>query len=135
LIQIKTFCFRSDHKRTKSKHFGFVPIISFDIETFVRSFRYRWYYTNGSALDSRIAIIRPSSPEVHLEIRAESHRCLLWKIKGCVVTGGDILWGGGEEGRGRQIHITYVNLKTKTHIGESIRLPCVTLLFKVFGFK
>ncbi len=40
--QIKMFCFRSDSKRTKSKCFAFVPLISFDIETFVLSFRYRW---------------------------------------------------------------------------------------------
>jgi hypothetical protein len=40
LEQIKTFCFRSDIKWTKSKRFGFVPIISFDIETFVLLFRY-----------------------------------------------------------------------------------------------
>ncbi len=39
--QIKMFCFRSDSKLTKSKRFAFVPIISFDIETFVLSFRYR----------------------------------------------------------------------------------------------
>ncbi len=31
--QIETFCFRSDNMRTKLKRFGFVPIISFDIET------------------------------------------------------------------------------------------------------
>ena len=37
--QIETFCFCSDNKRTKSKRFGFVPIISFDIETFLLSFR------------------------------------------------------------------------------------------------
>jgi hypothetical protein len=39
LEQIETFCFCSDNKRTKSKCFGFVPIISFDIEMFVHSFR------------------------------------------------------------------------------------------------
>jgi hypothetical protein len=37
--QIKTFWFCSDNKRTKSKRFGFVPIISSDIVTFVLSFR------------------------------------------------------------------------------------------------
>ncbi len=42
--QIKMFCFCSDSKRTKSKYFAFVPIISFDIETFVLAFRYRWHY-------------------------------------------------------------------------------------------
>ncbi len=41
LEQIKTFRFRSDNKPTKLKRFGFVPIISFDIETFVLSFLYR----------------------------------------------------------------------------------------------
>jgi hypothetical protein len=41
LYQIKNFCFRSDTKQTKSKGFAFVPIMSFDIETFVFSFRYR----------------------------------------------------------------------------------------------
>ncbi len=44
LEQTKTFRFCSDYKRTKSKPFGFVPIISFDIETFVLSFLYRWHY-------------------------------------------------------------------------------------------
>jgi hypothetical protein len=39
MYQIKMFCFRSDSTQTKSKRF--VPIISFDIETFVLSFRYR----------------------------------------------------------------------------------------------
>jgi len=38
--QTKTFCFRSDLKRTKSKRFGFVPIISFDIETKRLCFRF-----------------------------------------------------------------------------------------------
>ncbi len=38
------FCFRSDNKGTKSKRFAFVPIIRFDIGTFVLSFRYRWHY-------------------------------------------------------------------------------------------
>ncbi len=38
------FCFRSDSKRTKPKRFAFVPIISFDIGTFVLSFWYRWHY-------------------------------------------------------------------------------------------
>ena len=42
--QTKTFCFRSDLKRTKSKRFAFVPIISFDIGAFLLSFRYRWHY-------------------------------------------------------------------------------------------
>ncbi len=37
--QIERFCFCSDNKRTKSKRFGFVPIISFDIVTFVLSFQ------------------------------------------------------------------------------------------------
>jgi hypothetical protein len=41
MYQIKMFCFRSDIKQTKSIRFAFVPIISFDIETFVLSFRYR----------------------------------------------------------------------------------------------
>jgi hypothetical protein len=41
MYQIKMFCFRSDTKQTKSKRFAFVSIISFDIETFVLSFRYR----------------------------------------------------------------------------------------------
>jgi hypothetical protein len=41
MYHIKMFCFRSDNKQTKSKSFAFVPIISFDIETFVLSFRYR----------------------------------------------------------------------------------------------
>ncbi len=44
MYQIKMFCFRSDCEQTKSKRFAFVPIISFDIETFVISFRYRWHY-------------------------------------------------------------------------------------------
>ncbi len=44
MYQIKMFCFRSDSKQTKSKRFAFVPITSFDIETFVISFRYRWHY-------------------------------------------------------------------------------------------
>ncbi len=44
LDQIKMFCFRPNSNRTKSKNFAFVPIISFDIETFVLSFRYRWHY-------------------------------------------------------------------------------------------
>jgi hypothetical protein len=39
--QTKTFCFRSDLKRTKSKRFAFVLIISFDIGAFLLSFRYR----------------------------------------------------------------------------------------------
>jgi hypothetical protein len=39
LEQTKTFRFCSDYKRTKSKRFGIVPIISFDIEMFVLSFR------------------------------------------------------------------------------------------------
>ncbi len=38
------FCFRSDSMWTKSKRFGFVPIISFDIGTFVLPFWYRWHY-------------------------------------------------------------------------------------------
>ncbi len=38
MYQIKMFCFRFDNKQTKSKRFAFVPIISFDIETFVLSF-------------------------------------------------------------------------------------------------
>ncbi len=42
LEQTKTFRFCSDFKRTKSKRFGFVPIISFHIKTFVLSF---WYHT------------------------------------------------------------------------------------------
>jgi hypothetical protein len=42
--QTKMFCFRSDLKRTKSKRFAFVPIISFDIGAFLLSFRYRWHY-------------------------------------------------------------------------------------------
>jgi hypothetical protein len=41
MYQIKMFCFRSDSEQTKSKRFAFVLIISFDIETFVLSFRYR----------------------------------------------------------------------------------------------
>ncbi len=41
LDQIKTVCFRSDLKPTKSKRFAFVPIISYDIGTFVLPFRYR----------------------------------------------------------------------------------------------
>jgi hypothetical protein len=41
MYQIKMFCFRSDSEQTKSNRFAFVPIISFDIETFVLSFRYR----------------------------------------------------------------------------------------------
>ncbi len=41
MYQIRMVCFRSDSKQTKSKRFAFVPIISFDIETFVLSFRYR----------------------------------------------------------------------------------------------
>ncbi len=41
------FCFRSDSKQTKSKRFAFVPIINFDIETFVLSFRYRWHDYGG----------------------------------------------------------------------------------------
>ncbi len=44
LDQNNMFCFRSDIKRTKPKCFAFVPIISFDIGTFVLSFRYRWHY-------------------------------------------------------------------------------------------
>jgi hypothetical protein len=32
-------CFRSYSKQTKSKRFAFIPIISFDIETFVLAFR------------------------------------------------------------------------------------------------
>ncbi len=44
MYQIKMFCFRSDSKQTKSKSFAFVPIISFDIETFFLSFQYRWHY-------------------------------------------------------------------------------------------
>jgi hypothetical protein len=39
--QTKMFCFLSDLKRTKSKRFAFVPIISFDIGAFLLSFRYR----------------------------------------------------------------------------------------------
>ena len=42
--QTKTFCFRSDLKRTKSTRFAFVPIISFDIGAFLLSFWYRWHY-------------------------------------------------------------------------------------------
>ncbi len=38
------FCFRSDNMRTKSKRFGFIPIISFIIGTFVLPFWYRWHY-------------------------------------------------------------------------------------------
>jgi hypothetical protein len=38
------FCFRFNSKRTKPKRFAFVPIISFVIETFVLSFRYRLHY-------------------------------------------------------------------------------------------
>jgi hypothetical protein len=41
LDQIKMFCFRSDSMWTKSKRFGFVPIISFNIGTFVLPFWYR----------------------------------------------------------------------------------------------
>jgi hypothetical protein len=37
-------CFPSDLKPTKSKRFAFVPIISYDIGTFVLPFRYRWHY-------------------------------------------------------------------------------------------
>ncbi len=36
--------FRSDLKRTKSKRFAYVPIISFLIGAFLLSFRYRWHY-------------------------------------------------------------------------------------------
>jgi hypothetical protein len=36
--QTKTFCFRSDLKRTKSKRFAFVPIICFDIGVFFFAF-------------------------------------------------------------------------------------------------
>ncbi len=58
MYQIKMFCFRPDSKQTKSKRFAFVPIISFDIETFILSFRYRWhYYTTRSLFPSS-----PSSP-------------------------------------------------------------------------
>jgi hypothetical protein len=39
LEQFESFCFCSDNKRTKSKRFGFVPIISFNIRIFVLSFR------------------------------------------------------------------------------------------------
>ncbi len=42
--QTKTFCFHSDLKRTKSKRFAFVLIISFEIGAFLLSFRYRWHY-------------------------------------------------------------------------------------------
>ncbi len=38
--QIETFCFCSDNKRTNSKCFGFVSIISFDIKMFVLCFRF-----------------------------------------------------------------------------------------------
>jgi hypothetical protein len=38
------FCFRSDSMWTKSKCFVFVPIISFDIGTFVLPFWYHWHY-------------------------------------------------------------------------------------------
>jgi hypothetical protein len=48
--QTKTFCFRSDLKRTKSKRFAFVPIISFDIGAFLLSFRYRWHYYSGTSM-------------------------------------------------------------------------------------
>jgi hypothetical protein len=41
LDQIKMFCFRSDRMWTKSKRFGFVPMISFDIGTLVLPFWYR----------------------------------------------------------------------------------------------
>jgi len=41
LEQIEMFCFCSNNKQTKSKCFGFVPIISFDIERFVLSFQYQ----------------------------------------------------------------------------------------------
>ncbi len=47
MYQINMFCFRSDSKETESKRFAFDPIISFDIETFVLSFRYRWHYYPG----------------------------------------------------------------------------------------
>ncbi len=50
LDQTKTFCLRSDLKRTKSKRFAFVPIISFDIGAFLLSFRYRWHYYWGHAI-------------------------------------------------------------------------------------
>ncbi len=39
LEQTKTFRFCSNYKRTKSKRFGFVPIVSFNIKMFVLSFR------------------------------------------------------------------------------------------------
>jgi hypothetical protein len=62
--QTKTFCFRSDLKGTKSKRFGFVPIISFDIGAFLLSFRYRWHYYAVLAVS---AALQDTSPTLTAE--------------------------------------------------------------------
>ena len=41
LEQIEMFCFCSDNKQTKSERFGFVPIISFDIDMKAQTFQYQ----------------------------------------------------------------------------------------------